>query len=175
MTKLFVANLSKQHHEFHYRIPEGDRTKALAPVMIPVGQQRQVGGDLRLEDIALIVEDCARYGIVSSDEIKNRREFTGLCYRIAKPVPIDTFYESYEKNDEALDERSADIRQEAATAMANQIEETLHTPHSRVTLHRTEVELVEQTPGTPKIAEGIEVLAEGTLPRHEAQRQPRKR
>lgn len=161
MPRLFVANLSKQYHEFHYSRLEKKNTV----ITIPVGQQRQIGGDLSPEDVALIVGHHARYGLVSVNEIKNRREFTGLCYRIGDPVAIETFYESYEKNDEALDERSADIRQEAATAMANQIEETLRTP-----IHRTEVEMVEQTPGTPKIAEGIEVVAEGTTPRHEPQR-----
>lgn len=168
MPKLYVANVSKQHHIFTYRTPESRH----APIMIPIGQQREITGkhgELGHDDIALILKDKAPYGLVDIKEIKNRREFTGLCYSIGDPVKVDTFYEGLEQNDKALDERSAEIREEAASAIATQMEETLRTP-----VKRTEVELVEQTAGTPKIAEGTEVLGDGTAARHVPTRKARR-
>ena len=85
-------------------------------------------------------------------------------------MDLETFYEGYERNDGEIQARSEEMRAETVVAINAQTSQMLDTP-----VHRTEVEMIEQTTGgTPRIAAGIEVVTEGTRPRHEAAQQKRR-
>ncbi len=157
--KLFVANLSKHNFHFTYRLPE----QQIIAIDIPIGFQQQIGGDMSGEEIQRIVKHYEKYGMLSAREVPNLRQWTALCYSIDKPVDLDTFYEGHERNDTEIQARSEETRAETVVAISNQTSQMLDTP-----IHRTEVELIEQTTGsTPRVAAGIEVVADGTRPRHE--------
>lgn len=164
--KLFVANLSKHNFHFTYRLPE----KQVIAIDIPIGFQKQIGGDMSGAEIQHIVGHYAKYGMLPAREIQNLRQWTALCYSVDAPVDLDTFYEGYERNDTELTARSEETRAETAVAISAQTAQTLNTP-----VHRTEVEMIEQTQGaTPRVAAGIEVVTEGTRPRHEVPFQKRR-
>lgn len=164
--KLFVANLSKHNFHFTYRLPE----RQVIAMDIPIGFQKQIGGDMESADIQRIVGHYAKYGMLPAREIPNLRQWTALCYSVDAPVDLDTFYEGYERNDAELTARSEETRAETAVAISAQTSQVLDTP-----IHRTEVEMIEQTAGsTPRVASGIEVVTEGTRPRHEAAQQKRR-
>ena len=165
--KLFVANLSKSHHRFFWQMPERIKINVTD---IPIGQQRQIAGDLSAEQVNRIVTHHQRYGLLPAKEIPNLRQYAALCYSIDAPVDLETFYEGYERNDGEIQARSEEMRAETVVAINAQTSQMLDTP-----VHRTEVEMIEQTTGgTPRIAAGIEVVTEGTRPRHEAAQQKRR-
>lgn len=166
--KLFVANLSKHNQRFLWQMPEKIRINVLD---IPIGQQRQVGGDLSQSEIDLIVKHHSRYGMRKASEVPNLREYAALCYSVDAPVDLDRFYDGYERNDAELEARSEELRAETAAVIANQTEQTLGTPIKRV-----ETEVLEKTDGgTPRIAAGVEVIGDGEVPRHEARGRSRRR
>lgn len=157
--KLFVANTSKQHQQFLWRSPENPK---ITPTDIPVGQQRQIGGELTKDVVDSIIAHHARYGMRAAREIKNYRGYVGLAYSVDKPVDMETFYEQEERNSSALDESSQALREETAAVIANQTSETLGTP-----IKRAEIEIVERTEGTPRVASGVEVVGPGERSKHD--------
>jgi hypothetical protein len=164
MASLFIANTSKQHHHFYYRLPEDPVARFEE---IRVGTQARIGGDLTHEAIQRIIKQHENYGLRAESELKNAKGYVGLCYSIDKPVKLDSLYSTFENNDVALNDRAEDRREDSAAAIASAITDTMASAGGAV--HRTEVEVVEETRGgTPKVASGYEVTAEGTEPRHGA-------
>ena len=166
--KLFVANLSKHNQEFLWNLHERIKTNV---TYIPIGQQRQIGGDLSQPEVDHIVKHHERYGMRPAKEIKNLRAYAALCYSIDEPVDLDRFHEGYERNDAELEARSEELRAETAAVIASQASDVIGEPMKRV-----ETEIFEKTDGeTPRIAAGVEVVGEGETPRHEGRRRVRGR
>jgi hypothetical protein len=163
MPKLFVANTSKQHHDFAYRLAED---KNIRIETIRIGSQVCVGGDsLTHEMIAKIIEQHAPYGLRDAKTLSGVKDFVGLCYSIDKPVPMDNMLVLFEKNDVVLNDRAADRREDIAASIAHNTQAQME--GADVTLQRTEVEIEEQTKdGAPKVNEGFEVTGDGVTPRH---------
>jgi hypothetical protein len=164
MATLFICNLSKQHHQFLYRVAENQN--ALTET-IPMGGQVQIPGDLTPEQIEGIVSHHRPYGLKSVAEARKIKGFTGLIYDIGKPVDLREpafVNEVSGQNDATLNERSAQRRVDTTAAISKSLEEI--GAQTRQPLQHTEVEVMEDTDGTPKVAAGVEVAALGTEPRN---------
>ena len=172
MTILYVANTSKQYHQFLYRRPESLST--VPPLDIPPGQQRALP-DLAQAEVDYIIAHHARYGMVPAKEAAKVKRFVGLCYSIDKPVSEDSLEVAYHHNDAVL-KAVADVnRQKTAVAIADTLEKSLNDIHSPVAVGRVEVEVAEDTKigQTQSLNEGVEVVKEGVAPRRRSGR-PRK-
>lgn len=142
--KLFIANLTKQHQGFTYRVleSEGVRTQH-----IPVGQQIQISGDLSQPDIDYIIRQHERYGLVRADEIDRKKPFVGLCYSVDKPVREAVIHRGVEHNTDILVDRGREIRQETAIATNNRIEHDLgENQDVNASLRKLDVSVVEEEP-----------------------------
>jgi hypothetical protein len=113
MPELFIANTTKRHHDFDYRIPENPK---LIRQSIRAGEQVRIGGDLRSEDIQAIIDQHIQYGLISANDVKRSADFVGLCYSIGKPVPAANVMTAFEQNDGVLTKRGEEIRKAAAIA-----------------------------------------------------------
>ena len=151
--KLYIANCTQQVQSFMYRVPE---TPAPRMQPIGIGQQIQISGDLSQFDIDAIVEQHSRYGLVAVDAIDRTRPFIGVCYSVDKHVPVDKIKRALEHNESVLIERGRVMRQEAAVALNNSLEEQTDG------LKNLELTVQEEYPDKhsgdgPVIAEGIRV------------------
>jgi hypothetical protein len=166
MTKLFIANTTKQHHDFAYRLPEDKNVRIET---IRIGTQVAVGGDLSMDVIARIIEQHSAYGLRDARTLSGVKDFVGLCYSIDKPVPMDNMLVLFERNDEVLNERADQRREDIAGAIAHNTQSQME--GADVTLQRAEVEVVEETKnGTPAVSSGYEVTADGAPSRHNARK-----
>jgi hypothetical protein len=170
MPSLFIANTSKQHYTFVYRDPH---TEELRNTSIPVGGQICLARDASSGDIDYIVNQHVRYGLTKASEIVNRPGFVGLCFNIDAPVNLERMFERLEVNDDILQKRSDEQRETTVTAIATNLQDRMQ-DHG-VKVPRTEIELVEETKGTPTVAVGLEVVDPGTQARHGGQRTRRSR
>jgi len=169
--KLFIANCTKQHQQFWYRVPE---TGQLKSEDIPVGTQVLLGKkDFTEAQIAGIVDKHRVYGLVAASQVKNMRGFVGLCYSIGDPVRMEAIVEGAELNDKAADERATTHREAVVASIAET--NSRRAQEAGLALQRTEVETVEDTQGTPNLAVGIEIPAEGVKPRREGKRRAERR
>jgi hypothetical protein len=170
MSSLYVANFTKQFFVFMYRVPERDSAAAANPALsgirehkIAPGDQVRIPLDLSPEQIKYIIDKHKAFGFPDTNELKNKRTFTGTCYSIDKPVPIDQFLEAYESNDKALNTASEERMQQSSLAIASRLQAV--SPATPLT--HAAVEVVEETKGaTPSIAAGVEFVAAGSQPRH---------
>lgn len=158
--QLFIANLTNQKRDFTYRLPGEVNYRSEE---IGIGKQTRLPDELSSEELAGIIKQYEPYGMVAANQLKNIREFVGLCYSIDKPVPMDNMIHTFEHNGEALNDQAADRREQTAAAIAAGITNKMQ--EHGVSVPRTEVEFTEATDGTGKIAEGYEVPAEGVQPR----------
>ena len=165
MPRLFIANCTKQHHDFVYRVPE---TMQLKSQLIRAGEQAWIANTEFTSDwIEKIVKDHRRYGLVHATEVKNARTFVGLCYMVDKPMTLDAILNGFAVNDEVLEERAEERRERVASEAVAGIQSTMRT--MGVNVPQAEVEFVEE-PGdgkAPALAKGYQAVAPGRAPRHE--------
>lgn len=109
--KLFIANTTKQRHDFTYRKPETGR---LVYHPINAGSQASVMDGTRA-DIDIIIEQHASYGLIDASKIDQNRAYIGLCYSIDKPVPSRIIEKAMRDNDGHLN-RAAHERRQASVA-----------------------------------------------------------
>ena len=161
MSTLFVANISKHKHIFHFELPEGGKGKLPIEPMT-----QQPFKDLSEHDIEAIVARYHRYGMVDWQAARKSKTFVGLCYSIDTPVKIDVFFETQETNDAAVNAVAAQVDEESSVALMGKLEQELGKPVSRI-----EVETVESVkvgdPKQPDISKGVEVVRAGIQPKHQ--------
>ena len=117
MTKMYVANCTKQNHTFTYRIPDSSETLTRPRALeIKAGAQIKVPDDLTTPQVDSIIRQHARYGMVSVAELDRTRPFVGLCYSLDKPVSVDSIRRGLSHNDDVLREKGRQLRQEAGIA-----------------------------------------------------------
>lgn len=118
MAKLYVANTSRQHAQFIARLPESG---TILRKPIRSGQQELVyEGELYV--IESIIKQNEIYGLKKAEDVSRTKTFTGMAYRIDKPITVENFMIADEKNHEILEEIGAETRANAAiyaTAVAN--------------------------------------------------------
>jgi len=171
LTKLYVANATRQNVEFTYRLPEMPGVK-MQP--IPIGGQICVTGDHMLpEQVDSILAQYEKYGLVTVEQMeKSNRKFSGLCYSLDKPVSIDRLRKAMDRNVEELTDRGKQIRKEMAIAANNMIEDDLRENNRPDGLTNLEMTIEEEASksgdrGTPLVNEGLRVTRtpEGAAPK----------
>lgn len=142
MAKLYIANCTKQHQDFQYRIPE---TGKITQQHIAAGAQAIIYKDASVHELEAIVVQHAHYGLVTDREARKTKDFVGLCYSIGEPVKLDTIAEVMEHNDQALEQRSQEVREESVQATEHQMREGLQeTTGNGEGMSDVSVEIIEQ-------------------------------
>ena len=151
MSTLYVANCSKQRHDFTYRVPEetGLRRQQIAPGSQIIVYQPNAAPEI----LRTIIDQHLRYGLVDVTEIDRRKPFVGLCFSFDKPIKVDRIMQADEHNAGVLDEASQEARKLSAAALHTAIEQATE----GAKLQSLEVEIVEQNgknePGLNEIVE----------------------
>lgn len=156
MTKLYVANTTKQNHEFWYRLPEAQR---VTMQKIAAGGQELIYKDASAHDLENIIKDHAAYGLIPVSEIDRTKAFIGLCYQFDNPVEVEKIMVAAAHNDTVLDQVSLESRKAAAAAIETSIREV-----DGNGLNAFETQVVEQTkPGDDRetMDETIEIVQPG--------------
>ena len=138
MSKLYVANTSKQIQLFSYSHSEwsGPRHISIAP-----GSQAQFTEDFTPQELESIIRQHSAYGMVRASELDRTRPHVGLVYDIDKPVKLNAIEGTlFDHNNKALTEQSKEIMKEQTAAMAQQVEHQMNTPVQalHVTVQETE-------------------------------------
>jgi hypothetical protein len=156
MTTVYVANCTRQAHQFLYQVPEFP-----APFMqpIPPGGQIKLSKDLNPIQLDAVVGHHRKYGMVHVDEVARARQFSGLCYSTDKPIKLDRIQELITRNDRVLEDRGRKLRAAAAVAVNAQIENNMFERNMPGTLNEFEMSAVEEDRGDRP--DDIEPVAEG--------------
>lgn len=156
MSKMYILNCTRQVQEFWYRLPESEK---LLHQLIPIGGQIQVAGELSTPEIDAIIEQHARYGMVAYSEIDKRQPFIGYCYQVDKRFSnvVDALQRGFAHNDQVLEERGQRLREEAAVAINQSIED------QRAPARLTELEMtVEEEGDEGTFHKGVRVTRDET-------------
>jgi len=162
--KLFIANTTKHIQQFGYRIPEFAR---LFEQRIGIGEQIVIYQDASkeiLEGILAQHTDSPKPFCISADEALRHKGFVGLIYSFDKPVSATAIEGTFETNDSALIEQSAEQRKEAAAAHSQQIEQNAEEIGSGI--KAVEMSIVEESAkgsqeSDAQINETIQVAVKG--------------
>lgn len=153
---LYVANCTKQGHDFIFRLPEEKRTQKL---FIPAGGQVMVlNGGSGVTAVRGVVEQHARYGLVPVTEIDRTKPFIGMCYSLDKPIPVAKILRAAEHNDGVLEERSLEERRVTAGAMHSKLSDPNEHPIAPVSL---EVETIERTKDDTGMNQIVQITRDG--------------
>ena len=158
---LYIANTTKQHADFYYRLPEVPGAPRCQ--RIPIGGQVKISGSLSTPDIDAIIAQHAPYGMVPADALDTIRGYVGLCYSVGKPVPAHKIERAMNDNITVLVQRGAETRKAGAVASSMVIEDALTEQARPEILRNYETTIVEENPdarggeGGPAISEGIRV------------------
>ena len=149
---MFIANGLHQNFDFQYRLPN---TKTYRTQLIPIGGQIRISGELTEADIDAIVKVHTIYGMIRADEIAQFKGFhIPYVYSINTPVSAEVIGELIVHNREYNEALGKKLRQEAAVALSNSIEDG-------TTDHLTNLELtIEEVSSKDRdatFAEGIRV------------------
>ena len=119
--KMFVANGTHQNIDFQYRLPE---FKNYRRQMIGIGSQIKISGELSIEQIDIIAQFHAKYGMIRAIELDQfKGYFIPYMYSIDVPIPVEKIMELVERNREVNKKLGEKLRAEAAIAVNAQIEE----------------------------------------------------
>lgn len=164
MTKLFIANTTKQHHEFTYRIPEDGRN---VPIMqkIPVGECVQIYKDDTTAVLDAIIAQHARYGLIAVSEIDRTKDFIGLAYQFDKPIDVDKIIRALSHNDLVLQKLGEEQRKQAAVAISQTIDAATQDAGAKLASLDVTIEEVDRRDSTDTaINETVSVVRDGTRP-----------
>jgi len=113
--KLYIANCSRQAHNFNYKLPE--KTQSFG-VTIRAGSQHVI--DNQSDVIHHIIKQHEPYGFQRCDNVD--KTFSGMCYAIDKPVTVGRIEENAEQKVENLDDMSQSILEANAISMSNAVD-----------------------------------------------------
>jgi hypothetical protein len=179
MPKLYIANATQQLQQFSYWVPEGKRAVLQE---IPVGGQLLIGGrDLPKPAIDAILEHHRTYGLVTvSEALKSGGSFDGMAYSIDRPVSYDRLLDLVEKYRSVLNQRGRKLRQDAAIATNEFINQQMQQQQIPGRLDALEMSVEEvsrdQRDDSPEISDGVRVVAadrEVNPPRRNSRSRPR--
>lgn len=148
--KLYIANCTKQAHDFAYRLPEGGNRMQ----RIEIGQQIVLAGNLSQPDVDEVLKHHGRYGMKSVEDARKAKDFTGLVYSIDKPVKVENMEIVLAKNDQFLTERGQRQRVEAAVAATGNI---IRDGNQGLQALETSVVEVRKDGGESEVQEGVRV------------------
>lgn len=137
---LYIANATKQIIQFVYRVPEetGQRIQ-----FIQIGRQVKLSGSLNPEQVQSIIAQHRPYGMVEAGEAARNKEFKGLCFSIDKPVRAPDIEKLVYSNNEVLEARGKQIREESGLASNRILEDSLQETGRDEILRNLHVEIEE--------------------------------
>lgn len=163
MTKLYIANCSKQVQEFLYKLPEIDRVKSFR-VTIQPGAQALIYKDAEHQLLMRVVDQHAMYGLKAVSEIDRTKEYTGLCYQFDKPIDVEKIMYAMAQNDDAVELLSHEVRKQSAAGLSHSIDNMMLGSEQKLT--SVEVEVLEQPKNasdtSEKMVETIQVAKPGS-------------
>lgn len=115
--KLYVANTTKQRHDFTFRRLEKTN---LVHHPIRAGEQSIVL-DGTTEEIDYILRQHEIYGLIDATRIDQSKAYIGLCYSTEKPVASKIIEKAMRDNDQHLTRKSNDHRQASAFATSEKL------------------------------------------------------
>jgi GAF domain-containing protein len=149
--KMYVANCTGQIQQFVYQLPgvRSSRTQTIA-----AGGQIVLSGNLQPEEIDAVIEQHSLYGMHAALTVAQVRSNIQLLYSIDKEITVNQMRQALERNLQFLTLKGQTLRQEAAVAVNNLMQEDRPDEFKHVDL-----EVVEQPKdgGTPLINENIQV------------------
>lgn len=113
--KLYIANCSRQAHNFNYKLPE--KAQPFGAV-IPAGGQHVI--DNQSDIISHIIRQHEPYGFQRCDKVDHT--FSGICYAIDKPVTVGIIVDNAEQKTENLDDMSQRILEANAVSLSNAVD-----------------------------------------------------
>jgi hypothetical protein len=109
MTTLYIANCSKQDHIFHYHLPGNPQ---------PFAQRIRAGAQIKIDcregETDAIINQHVIYGM--QDVARVKKGFSGLAYRLDKPISVDMIQQGFEQKDAEMIERALESRKVGAAA-----------------------------------------------------------
>lgn len=179
MAKLWIANTTKQNHDFVYRpkIGSGGKTEdgILKPIFgelrkqhIPVGGQICVG-DLKDGEIDNLLSQHTH--VVNFKELHVPKGFQGLSYKIGPdPIPMEAILGRIEQNDDVRTEENKDRQARTALEIAANMRSASQSDDAPFKdLRETDVQVSQKgdkevNQGTPRLNQVVEVTEEGKEP-----------
>jgi hypothetical protein len=142
LAHLYVANCTKQDHDFTYRVPAEDAQswRRIQHQRIPAGSQMRIHSDAPTAVLDAIVAQHAPYGLIPVSEVPSTHAFIGMCYAIDKPVDLERLRYAFDHNAGVLHEEDMARAEEQAVAIDNALEGTIGNPMTAL-----EVEVLEES------------------------------
>jgi hypothetical protein len=147
MTKIYVANGTKQRLKFHYRLPESARIHELE---VHSGHQQVIGAEWTQQYVDYFIWQLENAGFKRSHDTNGRMEnFSGWMYSLDKPTTATEIESGHEARVEAQEKISAIEAQRGALAMdqANRLPKDRRKRLAKVTT--VEVEQETDPRGSP--------------------------
>jgi hypothetical protein len=157
MPELYIGNMSKQIQQFCYR---STARPGVIVQTIPIGGQIRIspnGRDINLspEEIDHILGQHRGYGIIDIKDIDQLDSpFNSVCFSIGAPITPENLHRAMVRKEELVNKFGSKVREEAAVAVNQQIEE-----HSGP-LKALEMSFTEEEP-RGGYADNLDHLAEG--------------
>lgn len=157
---MFIANATKQPHEFSFRLPGEDMAsfKRVSVRTLPPGGQ-DVVAEGPLTVLEGIIEQYRIYGIVPLDEAVKTRGFIGYIFSIDEPIDVERLGYAADHNQGVLWERGLRQRQEMAIGIDHALEDGIRAP-----VRTFELEIAEDAE-KPTMAEGLRVVRDNDVAR----------
>lgn len=155
--QLYIANCTRQVRQINFRLPEV--SKNVQQTIPMLAQVRAGSPNLSRPDIDAIVEQLSRYGMVDIAKLGERKDPTQqipyVC-SVDKPVPASVITQVDKHNRGTLIMRGKRVREEAAIASSNFIED-----NAPGTLRTLETTVQEEDSGTMTHERGEEPVNVG--------------
>lgn len=130
MSRLFIANVTRQTHIVCYRLDfdsdgnKKDTNRRFEPAKqqeVPAGRQVQIGGDFHPHQITDIVDQLSRYGLVGCVNVPRLdNRVHPLIFNIDKAVPAKLM-EQVRDHNEVVQTREGQLRRKKAAVATNDI------------------------------------------------------
>jgi hypothetical protein len=156
MPTLYIANTSKQKHDFIYRIPE--ETSIRRQQIQPGSQIVVYQPGASLDVLRAIVDQHSVYGLIDVAEIDRRKPFVGICFRFDKAINVEKIMQADEHNSDVLTRESQETRKLSAAALHSAIERATE---GQVRIDNLQLEVVQQNGNSePGLNETVTVSRE---------------
>jgi|ERR1700744_1282027 len=99
-----IANCTKQKLRYFYRAPETHKTMM---VEIPSGHQSTIGHNFSSQQMEKVIQHMERHGFRPASQMSKLLNFSGVFYRIDKPVTESQIHSGHDALVENQEYRSA--------------------------------------------------------------------
>ena len=125
MSRLYIANCTKQNQTVYYRLDfnnrgEPEKNTRFQPAKqqeIPPGRQIILGGDFHPTQIEDIVQQLVPYGLIGVTDVPRQKVVAPFVFNVDRPVPADIMRNISAVNSAVQIEQGKMRRQKAAIAV----------------------------------------------------------